>query len=123
MRQDIKHRPFLNFHIDGNWGAWSTFGACSATCNGGTQTRARVCNNPAPANGGATCAGSATESAACNTQSCSLGNINYTEDLHGIQSNLCTTATLGTQKVAIVKKWFLFRGWPINIEKLGMTLA
>jgi hypothetical protein len=25
--------------------------------------------------------------------------------------------------VAIVKKWFLFRGWPINIEKLGMTLA
>lgn len=47
-------------------GGWSGYGACSATCGGGTQTR--TCTNPAPANGGATCAGSDTQ--ACNTFAC-----------------------------------------------------
>jgi hypothetical protein len=36
-------------------------------------------------------------------------------------------ATLGTQKMAVVQKWLLFKDWPlkitINIEKLGVTLA
>ncbi len=64
---------------DGNWGAWSSFGACSATCGGGTQTHTRICNNPSPANGGATCVGSTSESTACNTQACPTGMsiINY----------------------------------------------
>ncbi|HWQ59671.1 MAG TPA: thrombospondin type-1 domain-containing protein, partial [Candidatus Fimivivens sp.] len=50
--------------VSGNWSDWS---ACSASCGGGIQTR--TCTNPAPANGGADCVGSATQ--ACNTQSCS----------------------------------------------------
>merc|ERR1712013_776871 len=56
--------------VNGNWGAWGAFCACSATCGGGTQSRSRACNNPAPSNGGATCAGSATETAACGTAAC-----------------------------------------------------
>lgn len=50
--------------VDGVWSDWS---ACSATCGGGTQTRA--CTNPAPSGGGADCVGDSTQ--ACNTQSCS----------------------------------------------------
>jgi hypothetical protein len=53
-------RNYLNYlpTTDGAWGAWST---CSVTCgSGGTQTR--VCNNPAPANGGADCVGQTTQS-------------------------------------------------------------
>jgi len=49
--------------VDGGWTAWS---ACSVSCGGGTQTR--TCTNPAPANGGAACSGSSSQS--CNTQSC-----------------------------------------------------
>lgn len=47
-------------------GGWSAFGACSATCGGGTQTR--TCTNPTPSNGGATCSG--VSSQPCNTQAC-----------------------------------------------------
>lgn len=56
--------------IDGGWTTWSAWGTCSATCGGGTQTRTRTCTNPAPANGGANCVGSTTETQACNTQTC-----------------------------------------------------
>lgn len=49
--------------VNGGWSDWSS---CSATCGGGTQTR--TCTNPAPANGGAVCTGSASQS--CNTQAC-----------------------------------------------------
>lgn len=47
-------------------GGWSSFGACSVACNGGTQSR--TCSEPSPANGGKDCAGNVTK--ACNTQAC-----------------------------------------------------
>ena len=62
--------------VSGNWGIWNTWSTCSVTCGGGTQTRTRLCNNPAPANGGDSCVGDTNgdnrDSAirACNTQSC-----------------------------------------------------
>ncbi len=49
--------------VPGGWSGWS---GCSASCGGGTQ--ARACNSPAPANGGAACSGSSSQS--CNTQLC-----------------------------------------------------
>ncbi len=60
----------------GNWGAWGSWSTCSITCGPGTQTRSRLCNNPPPSNGGATCPGSGTESATCNLQSCPSGKAN-----------------------------------------------
>ncbi|MEY3784072.1 MAG: hypothetical protein RLZZ230_394 [Candidatus Parcubacteria bacterium] len=47
-------------------GGWSAFGACSASCGGGTQSQ--TCTNPAPSGGGAACTGSGSQ--ACNTQAC-----------------------------------------------------
>ena len=58
--------------LDGSWGAWAAYGPCSVTCGGGTQTHTRLCNNPSPANGGATCTGLASESGSCNTQLCAI---------------------------------------------------
>ena len=50
---------------------WSTWGACSAECGGGTQERTRVIDVPA-ANGGS-CNEDLTQSQACNTFTCETG--------------------------------------------------
>ena len=56
--------------MDGGWTAFGAWSECSAECGGGTQTRTRTCTNPAPANGGAKCEGSATETRNCNLNPC-----------------------------------------------------
>jgi len=56
--------------VDGNWGAWDEWSACTESCGGGTQFRTRECNNPTPENGGKTCAGVGKETRACNTDKC-----------------------------------------------------
>jgi hypothetical protein len=72
---------------NGGWSNWVDSG-CNATCGGGTNTKARWCNNPAPADGGNYCTAengtgllyeSKTES--CNTQACPVNGgwsgVNY----------------------------------------------
>ncbi len=49
---------------DGGWCAWSNWSQCSAPCDG-KQTHSRICQCPAPANGGATCPGAAVEDQDC----------------------------------------------------------
>ena len=56
--------------VDGNWSNYGAWSACSKQCGGGSQTRGRTCNNPAPAFGGKNCEGTAVESKQCNTHSC-----------------------------------------------------
>jgi len=59
------------FLLAGNWGAWSNYSDCSVSCGGeGTQIRTRLCNNPAPQNGGANCSGTDTNSQTCNNGAC-----------------------------------------------------
>ncbi|XP_013418821.1 A disintegrin and metalloproteinase with thrombospondin motifs adt-2 isoform X2 [Lingula anatina] len=41
--------------VDGNWSDWSSWSDCSATCGSGLKTREKLCNNPAPSNGGSYC--------------------------------------------------------------------
>jgi len=56
--------------INGGFGSWNTWSSCSRSCEGGTQSRTRQCNNPTPANGGLNCEGLSTESRSCNTGKC-----------------------------------------------------
>jgi len=66
----------VTFHVrtDGGWGSWSGWSGCSVTACGstGTETRSRSCDNPAPANEGADCSGSAYDSKSCSTPACPI---------------------------------------------------
>ena len=41
--------------VDGGFSDWDEWGACTAECGGGDQTRLRRCDNPAPQYGGLDC--------------------------------------------------------------------
>ncbi|XP_052278788.1 SCO-spondin-like isoform X3 [Dreissena polymorpha] len=41
--------------VDGHWGSWYPWVACSTTCGPGEMVRVRSCNNPRPQNGGLYC--------------------------------------------------------------------
>lgn len=56
--------------VDGNWSAWETWSSCSKTCDNGTRTRVRSCNNPAPAHEGKDCAGEGKKSEVCLVRHC-----------------------------------------------------
>jgi hypothetical protein len=57
--------------VDGMWGAWSSYGPCSVTCQAssrrvsGTKTRTRTCSDPAPLYKGKPCVGSASQKLTC----------------------------------------------------------
>ncbi|XP_048737007.2 sushi, von Willebrand factor type A, EGF and pentraxin domain-containing protein 1-like [Ostrea edulis] len=56
--------------VDGSWGDWGEWSSCSVTCGNGTQQRSRICNDPAPDNGGLDCPDNSTESQICNETKC-----------------------------------------------------
>ena len=68
--RDCNDMPYV---INGAWSDWSDYGECSAECGGGTSTRVRECNKPAPENGGAECEGDASEDINCNDSPCAIG--------------------------------------------------
>ena len=42
--------------MDGSWGDWpSSYGPCTASCDGGLQYKTRVCDNPPAQNDGLQC--------------------------------------------------------------------
>lgn len=58
----------FNYSVDGKWGRWTKWSACSKTCGGyGKRTRARQCDSPPPAHGGRDCIGSNISMVYCNT--------------------------------------------------------
>lgn len=57
--------------VHGKWGPWGPFSSgCPVTCGGGTQTRSRTCNSPAPSCNGNACPGSSQDTQACNILPC-----------------------------------------------------
>ena len=67
---------FFKTLVNGAWGAWSkaALGECSENCGPGTRTvtKTRLCDSPAPSNGGETCPGKNKEvkEEACNLKTC-----------------------------------------------------
>lgn len=61
-------RPCAN----GGWSSWTTWGTCSASCNGGLKSRQRICNNPPPSLLGRQCVGNSIEYISCNNGLCQV---------------------------------------------------
>ncbi|XP_052807325.1 A disintegrin and metalloproteinase with thrombospondin motifs gon-1-like isoform X2 [Mya arenaria] len=66
-------------NVDGGWGLWSVWSACSVSCGGGSRSRARSCDNPTTVGEGLVCLGEngqrveteiTTEQ--CNLETCSV---------------------------------------------------
>eukprot|EP00794_Sanderia_malayensis_P016218 gene16218-17851_t len=57
--------------MNGHWGKWGSWGGCSNSCNKGTRSRYRSCNNPTPSNGGKACPDSSSQTMICIVKKCS----------------------------------------------------
>ncbi|XP_076075711.1 uncharacterized protein LOC143046433 [Mytilus galloprovincialis] len=63
--------PFCKKEIvNGGWSSYSGWYECSKSCEGGTRSRVRFCDSPAPDPEGQFCIGSDTEVGNCNTDPC-----------------------------------------------------
>ncbi|XP_055541623.1 A disintegrin and metalloproteinase with thrombospondin motifs 20 isoform X4 [Wyeomyia smithii] len=73
---------------DGGWGQWSPFSECSRSCGGGVQTSTRVCDSPAPENGGKYCIGIRMQYRSCNTHDCPDDTLDFREEqCHELDGN------------------------------------
>merc|ERR1719309_1791426 len=77
--------------VDGGFGKWTSWSTCTRTCGTGDQKRTRLCNSPAPANGGRKCIGSYLENQKCNKHKCPVdGGFNLWSEWSGC-SRTCGT--------------------------------
>ena len=72
--QRLELKMNLNsFSVDGGWGTWSEFSACSRNCGNGWRVRYRYCNNPSPTRRGRFCRGDNKEKVQCKEKPCPGG--------------------------------------------------
>ncbi|XP_058511803.1 A disintegrin and metalloproteinase with thrombospondin motifs 20 isoform X2 [Ochotona princeps] len=74
VNREMEQRP-----VDGGWGPWGPYSACSRTCGGGVRIASRLCNHPEPRNGGKYCVGRKMRFRSCNTDSCPKGKEDFRE--------------------------------------------
>ena len=58
------------FTVNGGWSEYGEWSSCTVSCEQGTRTRSRNCDNPPPGIGGQQCSGSEHETEDCNLESC-----------------------------------------------------
>ena len=56
--------------VNGGWGDWSEWSACSVSCGPGTSLRTRRCDSPAPGPGGSPCVGLPVSNKLCDLGPC-----------------------------------------------------
>jgi hypothetical protein len=71
--------------INGGWSDFGDWDECSAPCGNGVVTAIRLCNNPAPQNGGRYCVGEPTITKRCSNGPCEVeygDRCEYTTNVH-----------------------------------------
>ncbi|XP_048839072.1 LOW QUALITY PROTEIN: A disintegrin and metalloproteinase with thrombospondin motifs 20-like [Brienomyrus brachyistius] len=75
VSKDADLRP-----LDGMWGPWGPYSACSRPCGGGTKSTVRDCNKPEPRNGGRFCVGRRMKFRSCGTDPCPRDRRDFREE-------------------------------------------
>jgi len=93
--------------VDGGWGHWSPYGACSVDCGGGLRNRTRCCDNPWPMNGGKDCLPTGNimhiEYDICNIDSCGI-HCQWNPWQWGPCSKTCGTGTKNATRTKLVEE-------------------
>lgn len=72
-KTDFNQREPSSEPVDGGYSAFGAWSTCpTMNCGGSMQTRTRLCNSPAPANGGKQCEGVSSETRACPILNCNV---------------------------------------------------
>ena len=96
IKTDSYKRLRLLLSVDGMWGSWTEWSACSVTCGDGSQTRDRECDNPERAFGGEDCDGDDEETRDCNDAACPMDG----DDDNGATQGPAASARSGSGKEA-----------------------
>ncbi|GFS14074.1 hemicentin-1, partial [Elysia marginata] len=80
--------------VDGNWGAWTAWSDCTATCGESLRRRTRECNNPSPNECGRPCPG---EDAEVKTDQCGPPTIDGNWSPWGSWSPCSETCGVGSR--------------------------
>eukprot|EP00794_Sanderia_malayensis_P005938 gene5938-6628_t len=87
--------------VNGGWGSWSSFAACSRSCGGGISRSSRDCNNPRPSNGGSYCLGVRRRYRSCHSQPCPENSKSF----RGLQCSAFNGKDLGINGVSPSVRW------------------
>jgi hypothetical protein len=102
--------------VNGNWGSWSSFGSCSVTCGNGVYSRARQCDNPAPANGGwINYLIKISKNAGIACWSPTIWSFHIISNTLWASVSRCWVVALSSSRIYSVSTWILF--WHLLIKK------
>ncbi|XP_064595333.1 semaphorin-5A-like [Liolophura sinensis] len=68
----VGNSPCPEEPVHGNWSSWSAWSQCTARCNGGIQTRRRICDRTRRGGKTQQCVGNQKEWRMCNPHSCDV---------------------------------------------------
>lgn len=97
--------------VDGGWGFWSPWSACSALCGQGFTVRTRSCDSPAPAFGGKDCIGKKDESQQCHVDPCWRRFLSLLNLIFNLHSLLCHVNKYLLLSLAAQPQWGPWTSW------------
>ena len=91
MLNSSAYVPALPAAIDGGWSAYRDGGSCSTSCGVGELIQFRLCDSPAPQNGGQPCRGDSIRTIACERSDCGETQVSFSmQDQHDFMHQFIT---------------------------------